>query len=36
MLFTISMCGVECIDDLGFDPPTWGDVETVLTGPVPN
>ena len=36
MLFSTLMCGVECIDDVGFDPPFRADVETVLAGPFPD
>ncbi len=31
-----SGCGVERIDDVGFDAPTWRNIETVLTGPLPD
>ena len=32
----VSVCGVERIDDVGFDAPTWRNVEAVLAGPLPD
>lgn len=31
-----SVCGVERIDDVGFDSPTRGNIEAVLPGPLPD
>lgn len=30
------MCGVESLQYVGFDPPTWGDFEAVFAGPLPD
>lgn len=32
----VSVCGVERVDDVGFDAPTWRNVEAVLAGPLPD
>lgn len=33
-LHDLSVCGVESIDDVGFDPTSRGNLEAVLAGPI--